>query len=259
MWELWITIGGIAFIFLMTALGSAVVFFFKGEISQRLRSGIFGFTAGIMVSASILSLLIPAIETVGDLWGAVAVFPVVISLLIGAFFVVFLDKRIPGASEFKKAGDFTRKKAWRMFVAVSLHNIPEGLAVGFAFGSCARGDIGAFLTASALALGIGIQNFPEGLAVALPLKSVFNSNKKAFLWGSFSGLFEPISAVLGYFLACKLQIVQPFLLAFSAGAMLFVSAQDLLPDSSDSQTASIGAWGFMLGFAVMTVLDVALG
>lgn len=259
MWEVWITIGGIFFIFLMTALGSAVVFFFKRDIPEKANGAILGFASGVMVAASIWSLLIPSIQTTQLYVKKWAVVPVTVGLLLGAVFLVFLDKRIPVSHKMDNLEKFSREKAWRMFFAVSLHNIPEGLAVGFAFGVCARGDIGGYLSALALAVGIGLQNFPEGMAVTLPMKGVYKSNRKAFLWGVFSGVFEPVFAFFGYVLASKLRIIQPLLLAFSAGAMLFVSAEDLLPDSKTEQSSQLGAWGFLLGFALMMSLDVALG
>lgn len=259
MWELWITLGGILFIFIMTALGSAVVFFFRGEISRKINGVILGFASGVMVSASIWSLLLPSIESSEIYFGKWVFLPTGLGLILGAFFLVFLDKCIPGIHQRTDNKDFSRKKAWRMFFAVSLHNIPEGLAVGFAFGACVSGDVGSYLSAFALAIGIGLQNFPEGTAVALPMKSVYKSNKKAFSWGVLSGVFEPVFAFLGYLLASKLKSVQPFLLSLSAGAMLFVSAEDLIPDSKPEESSRLGAWGFLIGFAVMMSLDVALG
>ena len=242
---------GIFFIFFMTTAGSAVVFFFKGEISPKLNATILGFASGIMTSASVFSLLLPSITQAKILFGHWAFLPVFFGVIFGGIFLIFLDKRIPATTQTSSE----RRKARRLFWSVTLHNIPEGLAVGFAFGACARGDIPALCSALLLAVGIGIQNFPEGTAVALPMKSVHQSNFKAFLCGMQSGIAEPIFAVLGYFTASFITPVQPFLLAFSAGAMLFVTARDLLPDAC-KESEDCCAWGYIIGFLTMMALDV---
>ena len=145
-------------------------------------------------------------------------------------------------------------------LAVTLHNIPEGLAVGFAFGgAAAAGESGAFVSALALAVGLAIQNFPEGVAVSLPMKGLTGSRGKAFLYGTASGAVEPVFAVAGYFLAAALTALQPWFLSFAAGAMIFVVAEDLIPESHIAEHPHLGTWGVMFGFAVMMVLDVALG
>ena len=250
---LWITVLGFLFIFITTALGAAVVFFFKGEISPKINAFFLGLASGVMIAASVWSLLLPAIEQSKEPFGNLAFLPAVIGLFLGGVFLVFLEKVAP-----KKTREAGLQKQSRLFLAVTLHNIPEGLAVGFAFGAAAAfGETAGYISALTLAFGIGVQNFPEGIAVALPLKTALNSRKRAFLWGVASGLPEPLFAVLGYFLVSWLQILQPWLLAFSAGAMIFVAAEDLIPDSK-TQT-SIGAWGVLLGFMLMMTLDVALG
>jgi ZIP family zinc transporter len=148
----------------------------------------------------------------------------------------------------------------KLFFAVTLHNIPEGLALGFAFGAAAvSGDTAAYISALGLAIGIGIQNFPEGAAISLPMRQVTGNSKKAFLFGMGSGVVEPLSAIVGFLLASHLIVLQPWLLAFSAGAMLFVVAEDLIPDANLSENPHTGTWGFMIGFIIMMILDVALG
>lgn len=245
---------GAFFIFLMTALGSAVVFLFKGEIPEKLNAVLLGFASGVMVSASVFSLIIPSISLSQPIFGVWSFLPPTGGVLLGGFFLYFLDNRIPAPNESDKIGFNANKLFW----AVTLHNIPEGLAVGFAFGSCIAGDIPAFISALFLAFGIGVQNFPEGAAVSLPMKSVCGKNKKAFFYGVKSGIVEPIFALLGFLLAKFIQPIQPFLLSFSAGAMLLVVAQDLLPTACRAQTKKTGGAGFLLGFTLMMTLDIAL-
>jgi len=251
----WITVFGFAFIFLATTLGASVVFFFKKEISYKWNSFIFGLASGVMMAASVWSLLLPSIEQAKNYFGGLAFLPAVLGIVFGGAFIVVLDRLA-----LKKVNNGRLQKSAKLFLAVTLHNIPEGLAVGFAFGAVAGlKSLSAYISALGLAIGIGVQNFPEGVAVALPMKKALNSRRRAFLWGMISGLPEPFFAVLGYFLATWLRVLQPWLLAFSAGAMLFVSADDLIPDSKQGRGVSIGAWGVLIGFALMMALDVALG
>ncbi len=270
MWDFWITVFGIAFIFTMTTLGAAVVFFFKGEISPKFNSFFLGFASGVMIAASVWSLLLPSIEQSRMNYGKLAFLPAAIGFILGGVFLVLLEKFVEKIQ--RKAQNCanieqnvadrlsTRKKSFRLFLAVTLHNIPEGLAVGFAFGAAATiGTVAAYLVALGLAVGIGLQNFPEGAAISLPMKASSKNNAIAFLWGAASGIAEPIFAVLGYFLAAYLTGIQPWLLAFSAGAMVFVAAEDLIPDSKWEQSPRLGAWGVLIGFVVMMTLDVALG
>lgn len=152
------------------------------------------------------------------------------------------------------------KKPMKMFLAVTIHNIPEGLAVGFAFGAASViGEKSAYLAALGLAVGMAIQNFPEGAAVSLPMKTVTGSKLKAFAYGTFSGAVEPVFALIGYMLASEIEILQPWLLAFAAGAMIFVVVEDLIPDSKMEEHPHLGTWGIMGGFVIMMILDVALG
>ena len=254
---------GIGFIFLMTALGSALVFFFKKEISPKVNTLFLGFASGIMVAASVWSLLIPALEDAAESWGSWSFVPAAAGFLLGGLFLVLLDKLVPhvhsGTNE-EEGPRTSLKKSTKLFLAVTIHNIPEGLAVGFAFGGAlAGGESAGILAALGLALGIGIQNFPEGAAVSLPMKTVTGSSGKAFLYGLGSGTVEPLAAVIGLLLASALTSIMPWLLSFAAGAMIFVVVEDLIPDAKLAEHPHLGTWGAMAGFALMMILDVALG
>ena len=258
----WLTVLGFSIIFVATTLGAALVFFFKREISNGLNSLFLGFASGIMIAASIWSLLLPSIEGAED-YGIWSFIPATVGFMVGGAFLVILDKLTPDIVQSRGWNDekvAELKKPIRTFLAMTIHNIPEGLAVGFAFGAAAViGTQSAALSALGLAAGIAIQNFPEGAAVSLPLKKVTGSRSKAFLFGMGSGAVEPVAAVLGYFMASSLIKAQPWLLAFAAGAMTFVVAEDLIPDAKLKSGSHIGTWGVMIGFAVMMALDVALG
>jgi ZIP family zinc transporter len=244
------TIFGFVFIFLSTSLGAAFVFCFKREISAKAQSVFTGFASGIMLAASVFSLLLPALEQTEKEYGRYAFIPIAVGFLSGAVFILLFDflffKRM------KKSG-----KEIKLFLAVTLHNIPEGLAVGFSFGiAYALKTNAAYISALLLAIGIGIQNFPEGAAVALPLKEPLHSRTKAFWAGLSSGAIEPVFAILGFYCVATLQFLQPWLLAFSAGTMVFVVVEDLLPDM---QERTLGSCFFILGFALMMSLDIAFG
>lgn len=261
--NLTITIVGIIFIFLMTTLGSAVVFFFKREISSKLNTLFLGFAAGVMVAASIWSLLLPALDEAKEQFGSYNWLPAIIGFLVGGLFIVLLDKIIPHlhkGTNLDEGPHTSLRKSTKLFLAVTIHNIPEGLAVGFAFGLAAsQGTNAAFIAALGLAIGIGIQNFPEGAAISLPMKNATGKRLSAFLYGMGSGVVEPMFALVGYFLAAKIGFMQPWLLSFAAGAMIFVVAEDLIPDAKLNEHPHLGTWGVMIGFAVMMILDVALG
>ena len=253
---------GFSIIFIATTLGSALVYFFKKDISPKLNTLFLGFASGIMIAASIWSLLIPALES-AESYGKWSFLPVVIGFIFGGLFLVLLDKIVPhfhsGTSE-EEGPKSSLKKSTKLFLAVTLHNIPEGLAVGFTFGAAAiSGEIGAYFSALGLAVGMAIQNFPEGTAIALPMKTATGSSNKAFLYGMGSGIVEPIAAILGFFLASHLTILQPWLLAFAAGAMIFVVAEDLIPDAKLESNPHLGTWALMAGFVIMMILDVTLG
>lgn len=263
--HVWLTVFGISFIFIMSTLGAAVVFLFKKEISVKLNTIFLGFASGVMLAASVWSLLIPAIHQAEVTFGAFSFLPAAGGIVLGGLFLVFLDKALPKTQADKAQAvpalkESEKTRARHLFLAITLHNIPEGLAVGFAFGAAAvAGTTAAYLSALGVAIGIGIQNFPEGAAISLPIKSALKNNKRAFLYGVISALVEPLAAILGYFLAKSLQILQPWLLSFAAGAMLFVAAEDLIPDSKLQTSPRLGAWGVVFGFVAMMVLDVALG
>lgn len=257
------TILGFSIIFLSTTLGSAMVYLFKKDISPRVNTAILGFAAGVMIAASVWSLLLPSLEEAQASWGKWSFVPTAVGFVLGGLFLVVLDKVVPhvhagtGENEGPKS---SMKKSTKMFLAVTIHNIPEGLAVGFAFGAAATlGNTAGFVSALGLAVGMAIQNFPEGAAISLPMHQATGSKHKAFLFGAASGFVEPVSAVLGYFLASVLTVLQPWFLAFSAGAMIFVVAEDLIPDAKLDEHSHVGTWGVMLGFVVMMILDVALG
>lgn len=256
------TVLGIFFIFLMTTLGAALVFFFRQGISEKVNSVFLGFASGTMIAASVWSLLIPAMG-MSESWGKWNFLPAAVGFLLGGAFLVFIDKIVPhfhqGTNQ-EEGPHSSLKKSTKLFLAITIHNIPEGLSVGFAFGAAASlGTDVAFFAALGLALGIGIQNFVEGAAVSLPLKKSTGSNKRAFLMGMGSGAVEPVAAVLGYFLATQIELLQPWLLAFSAGAMIFVVTEDLIPDMKQDSTSHAASWGLMAGFVLMMILDVALG
>lgn len=242
-----ITVCGIAFVFVMTVFGSATVFLLKRQLSPSFSACIMGFSSGIMVAASVWSMLIPAISQ-GK--GVLSVIAPVCGVILGGLFLQLLGFLLPKNE---------RSGTVKFFLAVTLHNIPEGLAVGFAFGvASALGGTTAFLSALGLAFGIGLQNFPEGAAVSLPVMQSGKSHFRSFLWGVASGVVEPIFATAGYFLAAMLCGVQPWLLGFAAGAMLYATTEYLIPEAIKEKTA-FGVWGFLLGFLVMMTLDVALG
>ena len=247
----------IAFAFLMTALGAALVFCFQKEFSPKLNAAFFGLASGIMLAAAIWSLLLPAFSQLETTWGRYAFAPIAVSFLLGAGFLYALDKILLHT---QGGNSQNEQKAKKLFVAMTVHNIPEGLAAGFAFGAAfSIGTPAALVSAIGLALGLGVQNVPEGAAVSLPMYTVYKKKKRAFLCGVLSGAVEPLFAVLGFFLAAQIAVLQPWLLAFSAGTMLFVIAEDLLPDSKTEGSGALGAWSAVFGFVLMMILDVALG
>ncbi len=247
-----LTVFGFLFVFLTTVLGAALVYCIKKEISPKLYALVFGFSAGIMTAASVWSLLIPALESAKEWVGNSSFLPVALAFLFGGALIVsfeFLTKEDEAHS-----ADILRAR--KLFLSMTLHNVPEGLAVGFAFGAAhLAGTAAAYIAALGLALGIGFQNLPEGAAVALPMKTALKSKSKAFLYGVCSAVVEPVFALLGYIFIGYLKPLQPWLLAFSAGAMLFVVVDELLPPTK-LEKGSFGAWGFMIGFVGMMILDV---
>jgi ZIP family zinc transporter len=251
------------FTWFVTALGAALVFFFK-KIERNVMDGMLGCAAGVMIAASFWSLLAPAIEMV-ESEGGIAWLPPLIGFLSGGAFLWGVDKILPHLhAGFPKGEAEGIKTSWQrsvlLVLAITLHNIPEGLAVGVAFGAVAAGHPAASMGAAvALAIGIGIQNFPEGAAVSVPLRREGFSRTKSFMYGQFSGMVEPIAGVVGAAAVLFMQPILPYALSFAAGAMIYVVAEELIPESQAERHSDIPTIGVMLGFAIMMTLDVALG
>lgn len=249
------------FTWLLTAVGAAFVFFFRG-MNRRVMDGMLGFTGGVMVAASIWSLLIPAMDmTDGE--GMAKLMPAVIGFLMGAAFLFALDKVLPHMHvNFKRVEGV--KTPWQkttlLVLAITMHNIPEGLAVGVLFGGVAAGIPEASIGgAVALAIGIGLQNFPEGIAVAMPLRRMGMSRRKSFIYGQSSAIVEPMAGVLGALAVTVFTPILPYALAFAAGAMIFVVVEEVIPEAQQNHGSDIATIGFIAGFVVMMTLDVLLG
>jgi ZIP family zinc transporter len=249
------------FTWFLTALGASTVIFFESP-SSRVLDGMLGFTGGVMVAASFWSLLSPAIEmSKGE--GFIKVIPAATGFLLGALFIFVLDKLLPHLHiNFKESEG--RKSPWQrttlLVLAITLHNIPEGLAVGVLFGGVAAGVPEASITGAViLAIGIGIQNLPEGIAVAMPLKRMGMSRYKSFLYGQSSAVVEPIAGMAGALAVGFFQPILPYALAFAAGAMIFVVVEEVIPETQQDGHSDVAPMGFIGGFIVMMILDVALG
>ena len=252
-----ITIIGCLGIFLATTLGASLVFFVKKDINKKVNSVICGFSAGVMIAASVFSLILPSIDDSSYL-GTLDFLPASLGVVIGTLFLLFIDIIILLSNKQKnKTLSDEKEKLTKFVLAFVLHNIPEGLAVGFAFGSALATNT-ALAGAVGLTIGIAIQNIPEGLAVAMPTYKFTKNKTKSFLLGSLSGAVEPIFALFGVLVASKLQTLLPWLLAFSAGAMIFVTVEDLIPEAKYSEKSHIGTYGFVIGFVIMMILDVLL-
>ena len=251
------------FTWLVTGLGAALVFFFKG-INKRILDGMLGFAAGVMIAASFWSLLAPAIEMAENA-GAIPWIPAVFGFLGGGAFLWIVDKTLPHLHQGLKVDEAEGIKThWQrsllLILAITIHNIPEGLAVGVAFGAVAAELPSATIGgAVALALGIGIQNFPEGTAVSVPLRREGLSRLKCFWYGQLSGIVEPIAGVLGAFAVIVMRPILPYALSFAAGAMIYVVVEELIPESQHDKETDIATIGAMVGFSIMMLLDVALG
>ena len=247
----------------VTALGSAMVFFFK-SINKRVLNIMLGFAAGVMIAASFWSLLAPAIDMAEES-GTPGWIPAVVGFLAGGAFLFVVDKILPHVHMDLAIEDAEGiKTPWQrsilLVLAITLHNIPEGLAVGVAFGALAFNPDPALLAgAVALAIGIGLQNFPEGAAVSIPLRREGFSRFKAFNYGQLSGIVEPVAGVLGAYLIVTVEPLLPYALAFAAGAMIFVVVEELIPESQTGHETDLSTVGAMIGFTVMMFLDVALG
>ena len=255
--------GGTGFTFLMTTLGAAVVLFFRKTMSGNAQKIFLGFAAGVMIAASVWSLLIPAIDE-ATANGQIGWIPAAGGFLIGIGFLLGLDQLIPhlhpGAKQMEGLNS-SMKRTTLLVMAVTLHNIPEGMAVGLSFALAAQhaGEPAYYAAAFALALGIGIQNFPEGAAISLPLRQEGFSVGKSFTYGMLSGIVEPIFGILVVLISGFIEPFMPWMLAFAAGAMMYVVVEELIPEAHLGEHSNVGTLGVMGGFLIMMILDVALG
>lgn len=253
---------GIMIPFLGTALGSACVLFMKNSLNSMVQRALTGFAAGVMVAASIWSLLIPAMEYSQSM-GEWAFVPAAVGFWLGILFLLLLDKAVPhlhmNSSRAEGPKSSLQKQAL-LVMAVTLHNLPEGMAVGVVYAGWMTGDAGiTAMGALALSLGIAIQNFPEGAIISMPLRAEGVSKKKAFFYGALSGAVEPVGAALTMLAAGVVLPLLPYLLSFAAGAMIYVVVEELIPEMSEGKHSNIGTLLFAAGFTVMMALDVALG
>lgn len=245
-----------------TTLGSSFVFLMRKRMPTLLQKALTGFAAGVMVAASVWSLLIPSIEMTGKV-GMASIIPAIVGFLFGILFLLFLDDIIPHQhidSNQSEGPKSHLSKTSKLVFAVTLHNIPEGMAVGVALAAAMKES--AYMSmagAIALSLGIAIQNFPEGAIVSMPLRAAGNSRMRSFVMGTLSGVVEPIGAILTILLASVVLPVLPYLLAFAAGAMMYVVVEELIPETQEGRHSNIGTIGFAVGFLLMMVLDVLLG
>ena len=248
--------------FFGTSLGSAMVFFMKDKMNPRLEKLLLGFAAGVMIAASVWSLLIPAIEMAEEQGGTVWL-PAAGGFMLGVGFLLLLDTVVPHLHMDREKPEGVKsdfQKTTMLLLAVTLHNLPEGMAVGVTLAGALLEDTGITLMgAFVLALGIAIQNFPEGAIISMPLRNAGASRQKAFWWGVLSGVVEPLGALLTILLAEQLVPVLPYLLAFAAGAMIYVVVEELIPESQSGEHTNVGTIGAAIGFVLMMVLDVALG
>lgn len=253
---------GLLLPFLGTTLGAACVFLMKREIPSQIQKTLTGFAAGVMVAASVWSLLIPSMEMTGK-EGIMSIVPAVVGFSIGIAFLLFLDNIVPHQhidSNQSEGPKSHLSKTAKLVFAITIHNIPEGMAVGVALaGAMGNNSYMSMAGALALSLGIAIQNFPEGAIVSMPLRSAGNSRRKSFLMGTLSGVVEPIGALVTILLAAVIVPVLPYLLAFAAGAMIYVVVEELIPETQEGKHSNMGTIGFAIGFLLMMILDVMLG
>lgn len=256
------TATGLLIPFLGTTLGAAMVFLLKNEMDKKVEKLLLGFASGVMIAASVWSLIIPSIDMAEE-QGKVAWMPAAAGFLFGIAFLLLLDNIIPHLhlDSNKPEGLSSKLKNTTMLVlAVTLHNFPEGMAVGVVFAGAMAGNSGITMAgATALAVGIAIQNFPEGAIISMPLKSEGVSKAKSFLYGTLSGVVEPIGAVLTILITNIVTAILPYILSFAAGAMIYVVVEELIPESQTGDHSNIGTIGVAIGFTIMMVLDVALG
>lgn len=253
---------GLLIPFLGTTLGSAMVFFMKNSMDKKVEKILLGFASGVMMAASVWSLIIPAIDMAEE-QGKIAWVPAAMGFMFGILFLLILDTLIPHLhldSDKPEGIKAKLKKTTMMVLAVTLHNIPEGMAVGVTFAGALIGNAGITMAgAFALAIGIAIQNFPEGAIISMPLKSEGMGKGKAFLYGTLSGIVEPIGAIITICLTNLVVPILPYLLSFAAGAMIYVVVEELIPESQAGEHSNIGTIGVAIGFVIMMILDVALG
>lgn len=245
-----------------TVLGSAAVFLTRDKVSERVQNALLGFAAGVMVAASVWSLIMPAIDLSEHL-GKWNWMPPAVGILLGMLFLLALDSLVPHMHPTGTSAEGPRTKLGRrsmLMLAVTLHNIPEGMAVGAVIAGAMQGNAGITIaSAMALAVGMAIQNLPEGAIISLPLRADGSSRRRAFGYGALSGIVEPISAAVMILLFEQISPVLPYLLAFSAGAMLYVVVEELVPETQRGEHSNIGTVAFAIGFIIMMILDVALG
>lgn len=249
------------FTWFLTALGAGLVFFMSST-NKMVMDGMLGFTGGVMIAASVWSLIIPAIDMT-DAVGFLKVWPAVSGFLLGTIFIYGLDKLLPHFHVNLKQVEGIKspwQKTTLLILAITLHNIPEGLAVGVLFGGVAAGIPEASIAGAAtLALGIGLQNFPEGIAVSMPLRRMGLSKKKSFFYGQLSAIVEPIAGVFGAFAVALFTPMLPYVLSFAAGAMIFVVIEEVIPEAQQNKNSDVSTIGFIIGFLVMMSMDVVLG
>lgn len=258
----WNILLGILIPFVGTTLGSAMVFFMRREMNGRVQKALLGFASGVMIAASVWSLLIPAIE-MSEEQSNIAWVPAAVGFLLGIGFLLLLDTLTPHIHLTEEEPEGIKadlKKTTMLVLAVTLHNIPEGMAVGVTFAGVMTGNTTITLAAAfVLAIGIAIQNFPEGAIISMPLRGEGISRRRAFLYGTASGIVEPIAAFITILLTGLVVPILPYLLAFAAGAMIYVVVEELIPESQSGKHTNIGTIGVAFGFVMMMVLDVALG
>ena len=252
---------GLLIPFLGTVLGSAMVFLMKNKMNKKVEKLLLGFASGVMIAAAIWSLINPSIEMASE-QGKIAWIPAAVGFILGMTFLLVLDSVIPHMhleSDKPEGVKSKLKKTTMLVLAVTLHNIPEGMAVGVIFAGAMLGNTGITMAgALALAVGIAIQNFPEGAIISMPLKSEGVSKPKAFLYGALSGIVEPIGALVTILLTSLVVPVLPYLLSFAAGAMIYVVVEELIPESQAGEHSNLGTVGVAIGFVIMMILDVAL-
>ena len=253
---------GLIIPFIGTTLGSSMVFLMKNKINNKLEKILLGFASGVMVAASIWSLLIPSID-MAKKQKIIAWIPATIGFIFGIIFLLVLDNIIPHLHIKSKEPEGLKSKLGKstmMFLAVTLHNIPEGIAVGVALAGAISGNSSiTIIGAITLSIGIAIQNFPEGAIISLPLKGEGNSKNKAFLYGTLSGIVEPIGGLITLLLTSLVVPILPYLLSLAAGAMMYVVVEELIPESQVGKHSNLGTIGFSIGFIIMMILDIALG